>query len=59
MTQTRTTKTRCPDEAFHQEGPPGYLARKEWARKLSLTHTQQQCPGCGLWVIWERTGGTT
>jgi hypothetical protein len=44
----------CPLQVTHYEGfvPEGYIARQDWMRKMSQTHTQTQCLGCNLWVIW-------
>ena len=36
----------------HTPAPSGYAARHEWAERMSRTHEQQQCPGCGLWLVW-------
>lgn len=37
----------------HTPSPAGYLDRQAWAEKMSKTHKQRQCSGCGLWAIWE------
>ena len=37
----------------HTDSPDGYLQWDEWAEKMSRTHVQRQCRGCGLWAIWE------
>lgn len=43
-----------PDECEpHTPCPSGYLARDEWFEKMTETHVQRQCTGCGLWAIWE------
>lgn len=44
----------CED---HTYGPTGYLAWHEWAEKMSKTHRQLRCSGCGLWMIWIPRGG--
>lgn len=38
----------------HTKSPKGYLAWDAWMERMEKTHTQRQCRGCGLWVIWER-----
>lgn len=40
------------DCADHTYGPSGYLAWLEWADRMSTTHTQHRCTGCGLYHIW-------
>lgn len=40
---------RCAD---HTPAPPGYLAWHEWAERMSATHEQRRCPGCGLFAVW-------
>lgn len=42
----------CPNRADHAEEPSGYLQWHEWAKRMSKTHKQSRCPGCGLWKIW-------
>jgi hypothetical protein len=43
-----------PDECEpHAEEPQGYLQRDAWAERMSATHVQRQCKGCGLWATWE------
>lgn len=32
--------------------PTGYIGWHDWVEKYAKTHTQSQCPDCGLWVIW-------
>lgn len=32
--------------------PEGYLAWNAWAEKMSKSHRQVKCPGCGLWALW-------
>lgn len=43
----------CPLRATHTSGPNGYVDWHEWAPEQAKTHVQKQCPGCGLWMIWE------
>jgi hypothetical protein len=45
-------KKPCPQEHLHTEAPQGYLPWVEWAEKMSKTHVQEKCPGCGLFKIW-------
>lgn len=42
----------CPQAASHTLQPSGYLEWHEWAAKMSKTHHQMRCPGCGLLNIW-------
>lgn len=42
----------CPDANQHTPSPSGYVAASEWAEEMARTRDQQQCPGCGLWLIW-------
>lgn len=32
----------------------GYVAWHQWAKKMSKTHVQEKCPGCGLYKIWRK-----
>lgn len=43
----------CDPGCVEQQEPSGYVARAEWAEFMLETHDQRQCPGCGLWTIWE------
>lgn len=43
---------RCPDKASHTECPEGYIQWHAWAEKMSKTHEQERCAGCGLFTIW-------
>lgn len=36
----------------HTPEPTGYFAWHEWAERMTKTHKQIRCPGCGLWAIW-------
>lgn len=42
----------------YREGPRGYLQWQNWAKKMSKTHKQEQCPVCGRWTIWKKRGKT-
>ena len=46
---TVTERMPCDD---HTYGPSGYVAWHEWAERMAETHDQEQCSGCGLWMIW-------
>ena len=46
--------TDCPNFKNHTKQPEGYLQWHEWAENKAKTHTQEQCPVCGLWCIWKR-----
>ena len=50
-------ETQTADCEPHTSCPDGYVARFEWAEKMSKTHRQRQCKGCGLWAIWEDQRG--
>lgn len=39
----------CTD---HTLAPAGYLAWHDWAKRMSRTHRQVRCAGCGLYAIW-------
>lgn len=41
-------KTTCE----HTPCPSGYIQWHSWAEKMSETHRQIKCPGCGLWAVW-------
>lgn len=43
----------CPNLEDHTYQPEGYIAWHQWADKMSKTHKQRKCAGCGLYVIWE------
>ena len=43
----------CPYFEDHTPDPPGYIKWHEWAAKMSKTHKQRKCSGCGLYAIWE------
>ena len=42
------------EHPYLKSEPSGYLAWHEWAEKRSRRYEQEQCPDCGLWVIWRR-----
>jgi len=45
-----------PDCEPHTPHPEAYVAHSDWADQMMETHTQRQCKGCGLWLIWEPKG---
>lgn len=47
------TRPGCDPRCGEYEGPTGYVNRAEWAEEMLTTHDQLQCPGCGLWTIWQ------
>lgn len=49
----KTTTEECPKGYPHTVMPEGYIQWHAYAEKLAVTHTPQECPGCGLWAIWE------
>ena len=44
----------CERADLHTPAPSRYLAWHEWAEKKAKAHTQEQCPGCGLFKVWRR-----
>lgn len=44
----------CDPRCRENREPTGYVEKAEWAEHMSRTHEQRQCPGCGLWTIWEQ-----
>ena len=52
LIDTDRTPDRDPRCDEHEQ-PTGYVDRAEWAEYMLQTHVQRQCPGCGLWTIWE------
>lgn len=38
----------------YRNEPPTYLAWQNWAEKMSKTHHQEACPGCGRFSVWMR-----
>lgn len=42
----------CPLAGDHTPRPDGFSARREWAERMTRTHRQAQCDGCGGWLIW-------
>lgn len=50
VTDPATTDACVP----HTPAPTGYVARAEWAERMSRTHRQVRCPGCGLFKVWVR-----
>lgn len=50
------TKCRFCDRTgrFYRDEPEGYLQWHAWAERMSKTHHQQECPGCGRFTIWRK-----
>ena len=46
----------CPNQAAHTPAPVGWPDWHAWASRMSKTHRQLRCPGCGLWMIWVEKG---
>lgn len=44
----------CPQQDKHTPCPSGYVEWHDWAAKMSETHKQVRCSGCGLYAIWKR-----
>jgi hypothetical protein len=42
----------CPNAQEHTPCPEGYIQWDSWAARMSKTHKQTLCPGCGRWRIW-------
>lgn len=47
----RPSTSRCR----HTVCPPGFVSWHLWAERKAMTHHQERCPVCGLWVIWRPT----
>jgi len=48
-----TRRPDCDPRCEEYRQPTGYVEAGEWAEYMLQTHDQRQCPGCGLWTIWE------
>lgn len=46
----------CPEIERHTSHPNNYVAHHVWADRMAETHTQEQCPACGLWAVWTPKG---
>ena len=53
MSAARLSTALCPHFEDHTLAPEGYIAWHYWAAKMSKTHRQRKCVGCGLFVFWE------
>lgn len=43
----------CPNADQHTpDQPTSYTGWHHWATRMSRTHNQVRCPGCGLYEIW-------
>jgi hypothetical protein len=49
----------CPQRELHTEGPRGYVAWHAWADRVGPRYSQQRCPGCGLYFIWNEVRAKT
>jgi hypothetical protein len=47
----RKEQDACPNAAEHTYGPDGYIQWHAWAGRMSKTHKQTKCKGCGYWLI--------
>lgn len=36
----------------YMDEPTDYLGWHAWADRMSRTHTQHECPGCGRFTVW-------
>ena len=50
----KAEQDRCPKVADHTKAPSDYLAWHAFAERMSKTHDQIRCDGCGYWMIWVR-----
>lgn len=55
--ELHSIRLQYPDCSRHAdtdaEAPRGYIQKAGWADEKAKTHNQHQCPGCGLWKLWE------
>lgn len=49
-------RERCPNKDNHTPRPEGYMAWMSWADRMSKTHKQIKCAGCGRYTIWVPKG---
>lgn len=40
------------EKCVHTPCPDNYHPHYEWVEQAMKTHSQIQCPHCGLWTIW-------
>lgn len=54
LREARTTApgASCPNADQHTPAPSSYTGWHHWATRMSRTHNQVRCPGCGLYEIW-------
>lgn len=55
IASAKVAQALCPDFQHHTPCPVAdsdYLGWHAWARKMSKTHRQVKCSGCGLYAIW-------
>jgi hypothetical protein len=48
----RKPEPPCPEADRHTPAPASYTGWHHWAARMSRTHMQTRCPGCGLYEIW-------
>ncbi len=46
-------RPECDPQCAEHRSPSNYVQALEWQEFMAETHVQRQCPGCGLWTIWE------
>jgi hypothetical protein len=42
----------CPQADQHTPAPASYTGYHHWSARMSRTHMQTRCPGCGLYEVW-------
>ena len=50
---TLASDAMCPNLEDHTHSPTGYIKWHHWADRMSKTHKQRKCAGCGRYAIWE------
>jgi len=48
-----TNKERRHTQLRYYKEPTNYVGWDDWAEKMSETHVQRECPGCGRLTMWE------
>jgi hypothetical protein len=46
------SESTCRYAVSHTPCPNGYIAWFGWAHRMSKTHRQIRCEGCGLYYVW-------
>lgn len=52
LSEAQKREVFCPHFEDHTLSPEGYIQWHAWAEKMSETHRQEKCGGCGLYTIW-------